>query len=145
MFTGQLYLANYRSYLQLCHFLDVLTTESPKDTTVRWNLFDIPGSFKKSEIRFSGSPLPSVMALLAMRSKGQPFAETHMGKILQGQFLIEKDFERPLPAVFGHNPPTYDMRMPHDVTSGNMPLSPFDMQCNVQDSSGPSVLLHSCK
>ena len=85
------------------------------------------------------------MALLAMRSRGRPFAETHMGKILQGQFLTEKDFERPLPAVSGHNPPTYDMRTPHDVTSGNMPLSPFDMQCNVQDGSGPSVLLHSCK
>ena len=97
VFAGQLYLRDYTSYLRLCHFLGVPTTESPNDITVRWNLFDIPGSFEKSEIRFSGSPLPSVMALLAMRSRGQPFAETHMGKILQGQLLTEKDFGLPPP------------------------------------------------
>jgi hypothetical protein len=62
------------------------------DTAIRRNLFNIPGSFEENEITFSGSPLPSVMALLAIRSRGRPFAHTHMGNILQGQFLTEKDF-----------------------------------------------------
>ena len=93
VFAGQLYLRDYRSYLRLCRFLDVPTKESPDNTVVRRNLFHIPGSFEENEITFAGSPLPSVMALLAIRTRGRPFAHTHMGKILQGQLLTEKDFE----------------------------------------------------
>jgi hypothetical protein len=95
VFAGQLYLRDYESYLQLCRFLGVPTTEPSNGTAIRWNLFNIPGSFEEMEITFSGSPLPSVMALLAVRSRGRPFARTHMGKILQGQLLSEKDFEVP--------------------------------------------------
>ncbi|KAF8434543.1 hypothetical protein L210DRAFT_3649044 [Boletus edulis BED1] len=87
VFAGQLYLSDYESYTRLCRFLDV------DDTTVRRNLFNIPGSFEEMAITFSGSPLPSVMALLAIRSRGRPFAHTHMGKILQGQSLSREDFE----------------------------------------------------
>ena len=94
VFTGQLYLRDYQSYLRLCRFLGVPTsiTDSPNDTPTRWNLFNVPGSFEDIEITFLGSPLPSVMALLAIRSRGRPFAQTHMGKILQGQFLTDRDF-----------------------------------------------------
>jgi len=94
VFTGQFYLRDYESYLRLCRFLGVSTsiTDFPDDTPIRWNLFNIPGSFEEMEITFLGSPLPSVMALLAIRSRGRPFAQTHMGKILQGQILTEKDF-----------------------------------------------------
>ena len=94
VFAGQLYLTNNASYLRLCRFLDVptSTTDFPNDTAIRRNLFEIPGSLEEMEITFSGSPLPAVMALLAIRSRGRPFAETHMGKILQGQLLTEKDF-----------------------------------------------------
>ena len=97
VFAGQLYLRNYTSYLRLCRFLGVSTTRTDisDDAAIRWNLFDIPGSFEEMEIKFSGSPLPSVMALLAIRTRGRPFAESHMGKILQGQSLREKDFEGP--------------------------------------------------
>ena len=102
VFAGQVYLRDYPSYFRLCHFLGVPTKESSNSTTIRRNLFNIPGSFEENEIRFSGSPLPSVMALLAIRSRGRPFAETHMGSILQGQPLTEKDFE-----VIGHNPSAY--------------------------------------
>ena len=94
VFAGQLYIRDYESYLRLCHFLGVSTniTDFPDDTPIRWNLFNIPGGFEEMEITFLGSPLPSVMALLAIRSRGRPFAQTHMGKILQGQLLTEKDF-----------------------------------------------------
>jgi hypothetical protein len=92
VFAGQLYLRDYESYLRLCRFLGVPTKELSNGTAIRWNLFNIPGSFEEMEIMFSGSPLPSVMALLAVRSRGRPFAQTHMGKILQGQLLTERDF-----------------------------------------------------
>ena len=94
VFAGQLYLRDYTSYLRLCRFLGVPTTESSDNATVRRNLFNIPGGLEEMEITFSGSPLPAVMALLAIRTRGRPFAHTHMGKILQGQVLTERDFQR---------------------------------------------------
>ena len=92
VFAGQLYLRDYESYLRLCRFLGVPTKELSNGTAIRWNLFNIPGSLEEMKIAFSGSPLPSVLALLAIRSRGRPFAQTHMGKILQGQPLTKKDF-----------------------------------------------------
>ena len=93
IFAGQLYLRDYTSYLRLCRFLDVPLKDSPNAPSVRRNLFNIPGSLEDTEITFSGSPLPFVMALLAIRTRGRPLAHTHMGKILQGRLLTEKDFD----------------------------------------------------
>ena len=95
VFAGQLYLRDYTSYLRLCRFLGVPTKASQllDNPRIRRNLFNIPGSFEEMEITFSGSPLPAVMALLVIRTRGVPFANTHMGKILQGHILTEQDFE----------------------------------------------------
>jgi hypothetical protein len=140
VFSGQLYLRDYESYLRLCSFLGVPTKELSNDTAIRWNLFNIPGSFEEMEITFSGSPLPSVMALLGIRSRGRPFAQTHMGKILQGQLLSEKDFE--IPTVSDHSPTAYDKQTPHE--SPILP-PPSDMECDAQDDAGSPVLLQSYK
>ncbi|KAF8121221.1 hypothetical protein EV363DRAFT_954460 [Boletus edulis] len=102
VFAGQLYLRDYRTYLRLCRFLDVPTKESPSDASVRRNLFNIPGGLDEMEITFSGSPLPFVMALLAIRTRGRPFAHTQMGRILQGQRLTEKDFEGLTSVLYDH-------------------------------------------
>ena len=138
VFAGQLYLRDYESYLHLCRFLGVptSTTDIPHDTTIRRNLFNIPGSFEENEIRFMDSPLPFVMALLAIRSRGRPFAHTHMGKILQGQLLREKDFEA---LTSDHGLVPCDMQIPHDVTSGTIiPSSTLDLGCDARSDSGPS-------
>ena len=132
VFAGQLYLRDYESYLRLCRFLGVPTKE----------LSNIPGSFEEMEITFSGSPLPSVMALLAIRSRGRPFTHTHIGKILQGQSLREKDFEGPTSVVSDHSPPAYDRRAPHD---NPIRPSPPDVEYNAQDHPGSSVSLRSYK
>ena len=108
VFAGQLYLRDYEAYLRLCRFLDIPTQESPNDTVIRRNLFNIPGSFEENEIEFASSPLPFVMALLAIRTRGRPFAQTHMGKILQGQLLTRKEFGGPASVVSGRNPTTRD-------------------------------------
>ena len=142
VFAGQLYLRDHKSYLRLCRFLGVPTKDLPDGTAIRWNLFNIPGSFEESEITFSGSPLPSVMALLAVRSRGRPFAHTHMGKILQGQLLREKDFEGPASVVIDHNPAAFDGQTLHD---NPMPPSPSDMECDAQEDPGPSTMHRSYK
>jgi len=146
VFAGQLYLSDYKSYLRLCRFLGVptSTTYFPDGTATRRNLFNIPGSFEEMEITFSGSPLPSVMALLAIRNRGRPFAHTHMGKILQGQPLKEKDFERPTSIVSDHNPAACDRQTTH-VTQRILPLSHSDMEPHAQNSPRSSLLFRSSK
>ena len=95
VFSGQLYLRDYESYRRLCRFLKVPMKESSNNSVMERKPFNIRGSLKEMKITFSarGSPLPFVKALLAIRTRGQPFAHTHMGKILQGQSLTRDEFE----------------------------------------------------
>ena len=130
VFAGQLYLRDYATYLRLCRFLDVPTRELPNDTQIQRNLFKIPGSFEETEITFAGSPLPSVMALLAVRSRGRPLEHTHMGKILQGHLLTEKDFEALALVVADHSPNTYGTQTSQDNL---MRSSPSDMKCDARE------------
>ena len=131
--AGQFYLRDYQSYLRLCHFLGVPTKELSDGTAMRW-------SFKETEITFSGSPRHSVMALLVIRSRGRPFAQTQMGKIRQGQLLREKDFDRLTSVVSDHSPTAYDRQRPHD---NPILASLSDMEYGAQDDAGSSVLLRS--
>ncbi|KAF8434569.1 hypothetical protein L210DRAFT_3453923 [Boletus edulis BED1] len=126
VFAGQLYLRDYESYTRLCRFLDV------DDTTVRRNLFNIPGSFEEMAITFSGSPLPSVMALLAIRSRGRPFAHTHMGKILQGQSLSREDFEESTSDASDDSHTAYDRQTLHDSDVRIAPLPSDTVGCDAQ-------------
>ena len=146
VFAGQLYLRDYESYLRVCRFLGVPTsiTDFPNATATPRNLFNIPGSFEEMEITFLGSPLPAVMALLGIRSRGRPFAQTHMGKILQGQLLREKDFEGPTSAgsLADHSPTACDSQAPH----GNSILPSYsDLEHDAQDDPGSSVTPRSYK
>ena len=143
VFAGQLYLRDYESYLRLCRFLGVPTgtTDSPNDTAIRRNLFNIPGSLEEMEITFLGSPLPSVMALLAIRNRGRPLAHTHMCRILQGQILREKDFQGPTSIVSGHSPTARESQTTHD---NSILRSPSDMEHDAQDDPG-SVMLRPYK
>ncbi|KAF8414570.1 hypothetical protein L210DRAFT_3658896 [Boletus edulis BED1] len=96
-------------------------------------------------ITFSGSPLPSVMALLAIRSRGRPFAHTHMGKILQGQSLSREDFEESASDASNHSYAAYDRQISRDPDD-RIASSPSRMECDAQDDHGsPSVSLQSYK
>ncbi|KAF8122652.1 hypothetical protein EV363DRAFT_821637 [Boletus edulis] len=139
VFAGQLYLRDYASYTRLCRFLNV------DDTTVRRNLFNIPGSFEEMAITFSGSPLPSVMALLAIRSRGRPFGHTHMGKILQGQSLSRKDFEESASDASDHSHAAYDRQTSRDSDDRIAIPSHSDMECDAQDDHESSVSIQPYK
>lgn len=100
VFAGQLYLRDWDSYLRLTHFLGIHKPprEDKMEKISRYNLFNV-GSFKKFENTHTDSLLPSVIMLLAIRRRGLPFADTHMGRILQGQSLTEEDFACPVLAA----------------------------------------------
>ena len=93
VFSGQLYLRDWDAYLRLADFLDLpkKAREDEAGKATWYNLFGL-GSWKEFEEAHPDSLLPSVMTLLAIRRRGWPFAETHMGKVLQGQALTEEDF-----------------------------------------------------
>ena len=95
IFAGQLYLRDYESYLRLCRLLDIpATKESRNERFAQRNPPNTDGGPKKKAKASSSSPLAFVQALLAIRRRGLPFGQTHMGKIVQGQLLTEKDFQR---------------------------------------------------
>lgn len=104
VFAGQLYLRDYESYLRLRRFLGIHKKDLHKNvgTAVRRNLIT-PDVLEEIRDTFKDSPLPSVMKLLAIRRGGLPFAETHMGKILQGQQLTSEDFEDLVWSNTGHD------------------------------------------
>ena len=104
VFAGQLYLRDYTSYVRLCCFLGVLTsTEDPapgNDGPLHCNWFSFLHLLEPEiEITFNDSPLPFVMMLLAIRRRGMGFSKTHMGSILHGRLLTEKDFQDPEPPI----------------------------------------------
>ncbi|KAG6379638.1 hypothetical protein JVT61DRAFT_10156 [Boletus reticuloceps] len=95
-------------------------------------------------ITFSGSPLPSVMALLAIRSRGRPFGHTHMGKILQGQSLSRKDFEESASDASDQSHAAYD-RQTSRYSDDRIVPPPSHMECDAQDDHESSVSIQSCK
>ena len=144
VFAGQLYLRDHDAYVRLCHFFD-LQKKAREDKTGRavwYNLFNL-GSRKELENIHPDSLLPSVMMLLAIRRRGLPFAETHMGRILQGRSLTEEDFACPAPAGSSHHPATRDGRTQLSIGSRSTPPSAScsDMDCGEEDnhvSSNPA-------
>ena len=138
VFAGQLYLSHYESYLRLLRFLGIHRKERlPKNvgTAIRHNLIT-PSVLEEIGNTFTDSPLPSVMMLLAIRRRGLPFAETHMGRILQGQALSEEDFKSLVWAGSGHNPTIHNARMLHSVTSATT---------GDDDQAAPSMFSRSSK
>ncbi|KAF8132464.1 hypothetical protein EV363DRAFT_108384 [Boletus edulis] len=119
VFAGQLYLRDYESYLRLRRFLGMDGKDLPKNvgTAIRRNPIT-PGVLEEMGNAVKDSPLPSVMMLLAIRRDGLPFAETHMGRILQGQTLAEEDFKG---LVTHDRNPLGHPRIPHRITGEDGP------------------------
>ncbi|KAF9235912.1 hypothetical protein BU15DRAFT_77519 [Melanogaster broomeanus] len=99
VFAGQLYLRDYRTYIQLCRFLCLYTRDLEADRDVEIQRAD--DGFIKPENRppraryggsFRQSQIASLKTLFGLRRKGMPYAPTHMGKILDAQQLTEDDF-----------------------------------------------------
>jgi hypothetical protein len=134
VFAGQLYLRDHDSYLRLLRFLGIHRKELPKGVgaAIRRNLIT-PDVLEEIGNTFKDSPLPSVMMLLAIRRRGLPFAETDMGRILQGQLLTKEDFKNL--AGSSHNQTIRDARMLQSVTSAT----------TGRDGATPSRLSRSSK
>ena len=99
VFAGQLYLKDYETYIRLCRFLGVYTRDlkGKEDLIVEPDGFILPANREKLESSiphtFASTPIVSVKALMNLRSKDIDFASTHMGKLVHGRPLSERDFD----------------------------------------------------
>ena len=97
VFTGQLYLKDYETYIRLCRFLCVYARDlqDEEDIEVGCDGFISPNNRPRhlqSVYTFQTSPLDSLRKLMGLRRKGMRFAPTHMGQLLDGRLLSEDDF-----------------------------------------------------
>lgn len=93
LFAGQLYMSSYDEYRQLCDFLGVLSSKTPRGYVVAADGF-IMAMDKPSTTTFTKSPLTCLKRLMSqMRKDGQEIGKTQVGKILDGKLLYPSDFE----------------------------------------------------
>jgi hypothetical protein len=96
LWSGQLYLEDFETYLRLCNFLGVYTIESPKHVIIQADGF-IRQDHRPNTLvplsPFMDSPLLFLQKLIGLRRKGMGYLPTHLGKILHGKLLTQEDFQ----------------------------------------------------
>ena len=96
IWSGQLYLDSYETYLRLCLLLGISTSEEIGYSAVESDRF-VPKRGRIKEMvdvcLFDKSPMVLLKTLFGLRRKGMSYQQTHMGKILHARLLSKDDFE----------------------------------------------------
>ncbi|KAG2038864.1 hypothetical protein BDR03DRAFT_953798 [Suillus americanus] len=95
LFAAQLYFSDYNMYLQTCSFLGLNAPDLGGEDLVVDNdgfieMDNRPSA--RASCMFERSQLPPLKKLFGMRRKGMGYLPTHLGKMLNGRILTEKDF-----------------------------------------------------
>ncbi|KAG1810865.1 uncharacterized protein BJ212DRAFT_1484001 [Suillus subaureus] len=95
LFAAQLYFSDYNTYLHTCSFLGLNAPDLGGEDLVA----DHDGFIKidnrpsaRASCMFKRSQLLPLKKLFGMRRKGMGYLPTHLGKMLNGRILTEKDF-----------------------------------------------------
>ncbi|KAI0920155.1 hypothetical protein AcV5_009969 [Taiwanofungus camphoratus] len=94
LWAGQLYLADYKEYVQLCDFLGIYT-EKYLNTRIENDGFIKPQhrlGAMRTLCKFTTSPVQFLKELISLRRKGIGFSSSHLGRILHARYLTEEDF-----------------------------------------------------
>ncbi|KAF8326329.1 uncharacterized protein EI90DRAFT_3070499 [Cantharellus anzutake] len=96
IFSGQVYLNDFETYLELCNFLGVNTShDGNNEIETQSDGFILPQN-RTGEMElvcpFDSSPLPFIHELMSHRRKGIPYTSTHLGRIVNGAFVRPEDF-----------------------------------------------------
>jgi len=98
IFAGQLCLNSYAEYENVCKFLGLHLGSVEKGDEghidseggfMSWGRRQILGI---QDSPFKQNPVSRIKSFIMFRRKGQDYLETHMGKLLRGVPLLEKDF-----------------------------------------------------
>lgn len=91
LFAGSLYLNSFADYTQLCDALGLLRTVATADQSVSADGFI---TSQPGEWQLKASPVPFLrQLLLKIGREGEGVEKTHLGRILNGLRLEEKDFK----------------------------------------------------
>ncbi|KAG2114212.1 uncharacterized protein F5147DRAFT_758921 [Suillus discolor] len=95
LFAAQLYFSDYDMYLHTCSFLGLNAPDLKGEDLVADNdgfikIDNRPSA--RASCMFKRSQLPPLKELFGMRRKGMGYLPTHLGKMLNGRILTEKDF-----------------------------------------------------
>jgi hypothetical protein len=94
LWSGQLYLPDYETYLRLCHFLG-LYTKVGEEIPIQNDGFIKPEHRQNASeppCPFTESPVSFLKDLIALRRKGMGYSGTDLGRILHGKLLTEDHF-----------------------------------------------------
>ena len=97
LFSGQLYLKDYETYIRLCRFLCVYASDLQGEEGIEVGCDGFISPYNRprhlrNAYTFQTSPLDLLRTLMGFRRKGMRFAPTDMGKLLEGRLLSEDDF-----------------------------------------------------
>jgi len=93
LFAGQLYLRSYQHYVALCRYLGLSYMENRGDKEIAADGFVRRKEGEYAGCRFETSPIMFLNVLIQkLRRDCMGIEKTHMGKILAGEILTEKDF-----------------------------------------------------
>jgi len=93
LFAGQLYLRSYQHYVALCRYVGLSYKENDGDEMIAADGFVGKRDGEYAACRFETSPVMFLSVLFkTIRRDGTGIEKTHMGKILAGEILTERDF-----------------------------------------------------
>ena len=98
LFAGQLYIQDFGEYMMLCEFLGLCSQPPDDSVQVACDGFINPTSranLERTIVRvcpFTASPVAFLRMIIALRRKGQSFASSHFGKILNGELIGRNEF-----------------------------------------------------
>lgn len=96
LFAGQLYMRSFEEYTEVCKTLGLASIPYEGDSSLEPDGFIPPhcrlGVFAQHST-FSRSPTKFIQILMGMRRNNLGIDKTHLGKILSGTLLDERDFE----------------------------------------------------
>lgn len=91
LFSGQLYLRSYSEYVEMCEFLGLAWKAAQNDQVVHADGFVVPAIGKWG---LQNSPVSFLKVLLTkVRRNCEGVEKTHIGKVLDGALLEERDFK----------------------------------------------------
>jgi hypothetical protein len=91
LFSGQLYLRSYSEYVEMCEFLGLAWKAAESGQVVRADGFVAPAIGKWG---LQSSPVNFLKVLLTKVMRNcEGIEKTHMGKVLDGELLEERDFD----------------------------------------------------
>ncbi|KAF8326299.1 uncharacterized protein EI90DRAFT_3070255 [Cantharellus anzutake] len=96
IFSGQMYINNFETYLELCNFLGVNTSHDGRnEVETQSDGFVLPRKRTREMslvCPFDISPLPFIRKLTSLRRNGTSYASTHLGRIVNGAFIQPEEF-----------------------------------------------------